>query len=68
VPGSVTMARVIKGPMEASQLPGIQYVTHPPNCPTHLPREPRQSHVAPREGEPFLQTVHIPFNHDNGAA
>jgi hypothetical protein len=61
MPGSGTTARVIKGPREASQLLGIQYIAHLPNCPTRPPREPRQSHTMPREGEPFSQTVHGPF-------
>jgi hypothetical protein len=56
--GSGTTARVIKGPREASQLSGIQYVTQSPNCPTCLSREPRWSHAMPQEGEPFSQTVH----------
>jgi hypothetical protein len=33
MPGSGTMARDTKGPREASQLLGIQYVTQSPNCP-----------------------------------
>jgi hypothetical protein len=66
MPESSTTVRVIKGPREASQLLGIQYFNQSPNCPTRLPREPRRSHATHREGEPFSQMIHSPFNHDNG--
>jgi hypothetical protein len=59
MPESSTTVRVIKGPREASQLLGIQYFTQSPNCPT------RRSHATHREGEPFSQMIHSPFNHDN---
>jgi hypothetical protein len=43
MPGSGTMARVIKGPEEASQLPWHSIRRPLANCPTH----PRRSRVSP---------------------
>jgi hypothetical protein len=60
--GSGTTTQVIKGPGR----PLNSHAFNTPNCPAHLPREPRQSQATPREGEPFSLTVYAPFNHDNG--
>jgi hypothetical protein len=64
MPGSGTMASVIKGPKGPLNFHGIQYVAHPHNFPTHPPREPRRSHAMPRKDESFSLMVHGPFNHN----
>jgi hypothetical protein len=53
MPGSGTMARVIKDPKEASQLLWHS-ICHPStNYPTRSLRELHRSHAMPWESEPF---------------
>jgi hypothetical protein len=54
MPGSGTMAQVIKDPKEASQHLWHSIQCPSTNHPTRPPREPRRSHAMPRGDEPSL--------------